>query len=62
MFYSEQVKKAVWGIKSIIFKFSYKTEFSLFDLVATLFIRLLMGHYLINGNKRLATAFLYEVL
>lgn len=62
MFYSEQVKKAVGGIKSIIFKFSYKTEFSLFDLVATLFIRLLMGHYLINGNKRLATAFLYEVL
>lgn len=51
-------------ICSKINKFSYFTndEFDLFDFVSELFISILMGHKLSNGNKRLSIVFLKVVL
>lgn len=51
-------------ISSILMKYSYKDEgeSTIFEFVRDLFVRMLMGHVLINGNKRTATVFLKTLL
>lgn len=48
-------------ICTVVYKNFWKNS-SLFKFVADLYVRLVNGHYKINGNKRFAYAFLVELL
>ena len=53
------------GIIDVLNKYSYydkNNNKDIFDLVADIFTRILMGHYLSNGNKRLSLTFLKGIL
>ena len=52
------------ALMSILNRYYYDSHSNadIFDLVTDMFIRILMGHYLINGNKRLALTFLKGIL
>jgi len=49
-------------MNNLIFKYSYKDDPDLFDFCSELFIKLLMDHPLINGNKRFALSYLINLL
>lgn len=59
---SKEIAKSKSAIGSVINKYVYKDKYSLFDIITEIFINLLRGYYLTNGNKRLATTFLYHSL
>ncbi|MCK5867406.1 MAG: hypothetical protein KAG14_03325, partial [Mycoplasmataceae bacterium] len=52
------------GIVSTINMFSYLdlSELSIFDFFLEIFVKLLIGHYLTNGNKRMALTFLKVIM
>ncbi|WP_127942577.1 MULTISPECIES: type II toxin-antitoxin system death-on-curing family toxin [unclassified Mycoplasma] len=51
------------AIHSIIMKWHYNQEnWDIFDFVTDLFVRILMGHFFHNGNKRVSIVFLSTVL
>ena len=52
------------GIISTINMFSYLdlSELSIFDFFLEIFVKLLIGHYLTNGNKRMALTFLKGIM
>lgn len=58
----KEIAKSKSAIGSVINKYIYEEKYSIFDIITEIFINLLRGHYLTNGNKRLATAFLYGSL
>ena len=60
--YPDQVEKAEASFVNALFWLQYKENLSIFEFVTDIFIKLLNSHYLTNGNKRLASLFLYNFL
>ena len=60
--FGQEVKKGsvLSGLVNTINKYHYISngDKDIFDLTLDLFVKILMGHYLTNGNKRLAITFL----
>jgi death-on-curing family protein len=50
------------GLFSLFTKFSYSPECDIFDFITEVFIKLLTGHYLTNGNKRFSLVYLRKLL
>ncbi|AME13931.1 hypothetical protein MmmBen326_0718 [Mycoplasma mycoides subsp. mycoides] len=64
LYFQEKEKGSLLsGINSTIFKYSYKSEnYDIFDFVTEIFIKVLTGHYFIDGNKRTALMLLIQLL
>ncbi|WP_265503074.1 type II toxin-antitoxin system death-on-curing family toxin [Mycoplasma mycoides] len=64
LYFQEKEKGSLLsGINSTIFKYSYKSEnYDIFDFVTEVFIKVLTGHYFIDGNKRTALMLLIQLL
>ncbi len=62
----EKIKGSLHGsIYSVVYKYSnYKKEDKkdVFDFTTNIFVSMLTGHYLWNGNKRVALVFLWSIL
>ncbi|EOA07047.1 Hypothetical protein MYEA_5490 [Mycoplasma yeatsii 13926] len=62
-FQEKQKGSLLSGINSTIFKYSYESEkYDVFDFVTEIFIKVLTGHYFIDGNKRTALMLLVQLL
>ncbi|MDP4040818.1 type II toxin-antitoxin system death-on-curing family toxin [Mycoplasma mycoides] len=64
LYFQEKEKGSLLsGINSTIFKYSYQSyNYDVFDFVTEIFIKVLTGHYFIDGNKRTALMLLIQLL